>query len=197
MTVGRIFLASAVCVALAGPSPAQQATVTDRNTVIAVRYGTVLESEEVKLKGTAAGKGAVFGGLVGLAAGHAKSGKDQRTSAAAGAALGALIARAAEGSHKAEGYTIRMTGGEVIKVIQDHGDIRVGDCVSVEQGRTTNVRHVASELCRGTQLHADAAVAKHHGDQADACQQAKDQFLVANDEEALAVAEKKVKILCH
>jgi hypothetical protein len=197
MRVGWILLSSAVCVGLAGSSQAQQATVADRHTVIAVRYGTVLESENVKLKGGAAGKGALFGGLVGLATAHEKSGKDQRASAAAGAALGALIARAAEGSHKAVAFTIRMTGGEVIKVIQDHGEIRVGDCVSVEQGRTTNVRHVAAELCAGTQLHAEAAVAEQHADQADACQQAKDQFLAANDEEALAVAEKKLKILCH
>ena len=197
MEVGRMIVVIAALAGLAGSGYAQEATVGDRNTVIAVRYGTVLETEDVKLKGTAAGKGAVFGGLVGMAAGHNQSGKNQRTSAAAGAALGAIIARAAEGSHKAEGYTIRMTSGEVIKVIQDHGDIRVGDCVSVEQGRTTNVRHVASELCGGPQLHSDPAVAEHHANQADACQQAKDQFLAANDEESIAVAEKKVKILCH
>lgn len=40
-------------------------------------------------------------------------------------------------------------------------------------------------------------VIQDHGDQVDACQQAKDQFLAANDEEAVAVAEKKVEILCH
>lgn len=197
MSVGRIVLVSAVCFGLAAPSHAQKATVADRNTVIAVCYGTVLENENVTLKGGAAGKGALFGGLVGLSVGHNKSGKDQRTSAAAGAALGALFARASEGSHKAEGYTIRMTGGDVIKVIQDHGDIRVGDCVSVEQGRTTNVRHVASELCGGTPLHSDAEVAEHHTDQADACRQAKDRYLAANDEQALLVAEQKVKVLCH
>jgi outer membrane lipoprotein SlyB len=197
MMVGRFILMSVVGVGLATPGLAQQATAADRNKVITVRYGTVLESEDVKLQGEAAGKGAVFGGLIGLYAGHDKSGKNQRASAAAGAALGAIVARVAEGSHKAEAYTIRMTSGEVIKVIQDHGEIGIGDCVSVEQGRTTNVRHVAAELCGGTPLRADVAVAEHHKDQADACQQAKDQFLAASDAETLAVAEQKVKVLCH
>jgi hypothetical protein len=44
-------------------------------------------------------------------------------------------------------YTIGLVGGGTTKTITETGDIRVGDCVSLEQGATANVRRVSSAFC--------------------------------------------------
>ena len=62
----------------------------------------------------------------------------------------------------------------------------------MEQGRTANLRRVAPEMCNNVEFHDDEDVEEHHDDQADACQQAKDQLLEAEDKDAFDFAAEKV-----
>lgn len=196
----RVFVSTLLCLALAlsGAAPvlADKISRREKHRTIRVSYGVVVDIDEVKLK-SGAGQGAVMGGMVGLAAGHGQSGKNRRTSAAAGALLGALLARAAEGKHKAEGYAVRLTDGSTVKIIMDHADAQVGDCVAIEEGQTSNLRRVAAQMCDGPDLHTDEEVRGLHDEQADACHEAKEVLLAAQSEAELDLAMKKVKVLCH
>jgi outer membrane lipoprotein SlyB len=182
-----------LAIGLAIPALGQRTARRDRHTTIAISYGEVVEFEEVKLKSTAA-QGAALGGLAGLAG---SSSHHAARDAAAGAALGALLAQALT-KHKANAYTVRLADGSVVKVIVDHQEhLRVGDCVSVEEGNTTNLRLVEASLCQGTNLHDDPQVAESHQGDAEACQAAKQQLLESDGEDEFNRALEKVKVLCH
>lgn len=168
----------------------------DRNTSINMSYGIVLEVESVKLQSDAA-KNATLAGMVGLATSHGKSDKDKAGSAIAGALLAGLITKAVEGKHKANAFTVRRTDGSTVKIIMDHADVRVGDCVSIEEGRTSNLRHVSEVLCQDTSLQSDVHIEESHSIDADECHMAKELLLKAETEEDFDRATLKIKILCH
>ena len=68
---------------------------------------------------------------------------------AIGAGTGAMIARRSQGSLDGMQYTIETGPGSQIVVVTDQTQVRVGDCVTVEQpgSGTTNVRRVNDALC--------------------------------------------------
>ncbi len=186
--------------AMAGAASTAEAQQTisraDTYQTINILYGKVTLVEEAQAASAAAG-GAVLGGIVGLATQHGKHTGDKIVGAAGGSALGALLTRAAEGSRRLNAYTIHENDGSTIKVIQEPADIRVGDCVAIEQGNTSNVRHVAGEMCQAGPHLADPAIAASHEQDADACAQAKREVLNANSDADFARAEKKIRILCY
>lgn len=51
----------------------------------------------------------------------------------------------AEGKRKA--YEVKLNSGSIIKLVTESGDIAEGDCVSVEQGQSANIRRVSSVYC--------------------------------------------------
>ena len=169
--------------------PASAQTRRDKNQVIAVAYGTVVGIERVKLESQAA-KGAALGGLVGLAA----SGGSKRTKrAATGAVVGGVGTRVLEGSNEALEYTVRLNSGADVKMITDQTGMRLGDCVSVEQGRSGNIRRVSSVHCEAN----DTAPTADHQQEANACATAKDEIAAATSEAELDLAVKKARILCE
>ena len=186
----RIFsvgLALLVSAAFALPSLAQ--TRRDKNQVIAVAYGTVIGIERVKLESQAA-KGAALGGLVGLAA----SGGSKRTKrAATGAVVGGVGTKVLEGSNEAMEYTVRLNSGADVKMITDQTGMRMGDCVSVEQGRSGNIRRVSSVHCEAR----DASPTADHQSEADACAKAKDAIATASTDQEFDLAIKKARVLCE
>jgi outer membrane lipoprotein SlyB len=179
---------------LAGmPAKAQsQASRADKNQAINITYGKVTGVDQVKLD-SAAGGGAVVGGMVGLAS---QRGSSRVGGAVAGAALGSILTRAAEGSRKADAFTVQKNDGSTIRVIQDMADIRVGDCVVVEQGSTANIRRASDEMCVSGPHQTDSMVAASYQHDAGECEQAKQAVLNANSDAEFTRAEKKVKILC-
>jgi hypothetical protein len=110
------------------------------------------EVERVRVE-SQAGENAITGGIVG-----ALANKDDRLAGAAVRTGAAGLATAvAEGVHEAFAYSVRLWTGARIKVIVDHGDVAVGPCVAVEQGRTGNVRVVSPGHCRAEYGAASAA----------------------------------------
>ncbi len=185
---------AALLLAAAVPAEAQKARRQDRNITIELTFGTVQSIESVKL-GSKAAQGAADGGIAGLAAAHGDTG-DNLAGAAAGAAVGALLAQALI-KHKADAITVQRADGSMIKVIMDHATVIVGDCVSIEEGNSTNLRRTAPEMCSGGPHHDDEDIQQRHLNDADECHQAKLALLEADEEDAFNRALEKVKILCH
>ena len=182
-----IALAALVGAALAMPSQAQSRR--DKNQVISVAYGNVVGIERVKLKSDA-GKGAAVGGLIGLLA---SGGKKRSKRAATGAAIGGLGTKVVQGSNEAFEYTVRLNGGQDIKMITDQTGMRMGDCVSVEQGRSGNIRRVSSAHCEAR----DSRPTADHQQEADACATAKDAIAASTTDAEFELAVKKARVLCE
>lgn len=197
----------ALAMLVANPALAQR-----RGDTISVNYGTVTGMETVQLESAARG-GAVVGGVVGALRGRGRSGGSQVRSAAAGAAIGGVGTRILEGSNEAMEYTVRLNAGRTVRVVTEPTGTRMGDCVSVEQGRQANIRRVSSVHCETrdavpTRAAAPAAApapapapeptpTEAHIAEATACDQAKQQLLDAEEEEALELAIRRIRILCE
>ena len=105
----------------------------------------------------------------------------------------------AEGNLDGMQYTVEVRPGTRITVVTDQTQVRVGDCVNVEQAGsgTANVRRVSEALCEAAlagqvdeQLRADMSR------EADMCLQAKERMMEADSDEAFEVAMRRVKFLC-
>jgi outer membrane lipoprotein SlyB len=186
-SVGIITVAVALVALVTAPALGQRRS--DKNQVIAVAYGTVIGIEVVNLESNAK-KGAAVGGLVGVLA----SGGHKRTKrAATGAVVGGVGTRVLEGSNEAFEYTVRLVSGQDVKMITDQTGMRLGDCVSVEQGRSGNIRRVSSVHCEAR----DAEPTAEHRAEAAECAQAKQELANAIDEAAFDLALRKARILCE
>jgi outer membrane lipoprotein SlyB len=157
-----------------------------------VNYGVVTATKPVQLE-SAAASGAVLGGIVGAVRGRGRGGSSQARSAAAGAAIGGIGTRILEGSNEAIEYTVRLHSGSDVRIITEPTGTRIGDCVSVEQGRQANIRRVSSVHCE----MGDAVPTAAHRAEASACDQAKQGLLDAADEEAMELAIRRIRILCE
>ena len=109
------------------------------------------------------------------------------------AAAGAAIQGAAT-SGEAQEYTVKLVGGGEEKVTTEQDDIRVGDCVSIEQGEHANMRRVSSYHCEQSE---QSKPPEHHEASANYCQQAKAELAKAETDEDLENAVKKVRVLCE
>jgi hypothetical protein len=165
----------------------------DLKTPIQIQYGRVDEVEKVRVE-SQAGTNAIIGGVVG-----ALVNKNNRLAGAAvGAGAAGLATAVAEGVHEAFAYSVRLDTGAMIKVIVDHGDVAVGQCVAVEQGRTANVRVVSPGHCRPEYAAAGLPpdVASRALDHASACDQAKEAVLAAATAQELDLLAQKARIVC-
>lgn len=169
-------------------------TGSTRNTLISVAYGTVENVQQVKMKGNY-GEGALIGGALGLLAASGYSTGSQALGAAAGAGLGALVAKETAGT--ANQFTIRLVNGNTVSVVTDQKDIVAGDCVSVEQGEHTNVRRVSTTMCTTPASHPayPEIHASVQSDSAD-CAAAKKQLLDSTTEAETNINYTKMKALC-
>ncbi len=191
MTKAEIISACMAVVALVA-TPAVGQRRGDTNRVISVNYGTVIGTERVQLESSARG-GAVLGGLVGAVRGRGRGGSSQARSAALGAAIGGVGTRILEGSNEAMESKVRLNSGRTIRIITEPTGTRIGDCVSVEQGRQANIRRVSNVHCQ----MQDAVPTAAHTAEASACEQAKQGLLDAADEEAMELAIRRIRILCE
>ena len=160
-----------------------------------IHYGTVERVERVKIQ-SKAGQGAVMGGLIGGAtSGHHHRGKHALEGALAGALLTALV----EGNRKAYQYTVELMDGGLTKVVIEHGGIEPGDCVTIELGRTANIRRTSSVHCEYHDHEALADPIVHAKRQVEAaeCHAAKNMALQATTLEATDIALKKVRVFCE
>ena len=174
--------------------PAFAVSRSSLNSSIDITYGIVEKVERTKID-SSAGKGAVMGGVIGAAT----SGHHHRTQHALTGALAAGILTAIlEGKRDAYVYLIETVDGSEKKVITEQGDIREGDCVSVEEGSTTNVRRVPKVQCEHHNhdvMSEPIVEAKAHEDAAE-CHAAKKMALKADTEDEVDIALKKVQVFC-
>lgn len=177
---------------IAAPLPLE---AQKKGQAISIQHGKVVKIDPVKTQ-TDAGKGALIGGTIGLLASSDKGGKRRRRDSAIGAAVGAGATRAAEGSRQALAYTIETPSGAVA-VVSDQTQIKVGDCVSVEQsGDRANVRRVSQDVCAPDTEDVLADLQDEFIEEAEECVAAKTELVEAETDEAIDRAIKKVHILC-
>jgi len=166
---------------------------------MSIQTGVVIAAQAVNLQ-SAAGRGAAIGGVVGLAATSSNRSSSRRIrNTAIGAGTGALIARGAQGNLDGMQYTIETGPGSQIVVVTDQTQVRIGDCVNVEQasGGTANVRRVADSLCEAAFSNSvDADLHTYMQYEADMCQNAKERLMEAETDEAFEVAMRRVNFLC-
>ncbi len=168
----------------------------EKGSLIQIDYGVVERVENVKLDSNM-GKGVVAGGMIGAGT----SGKHDRAKhAAEGAAAMAILTAIAEGKRKAHSYQIKLISGSVVKIVIENGGIDEGDCVSVEQGKTANIRRVSSVYCEEPEhesLHHHPHVHAAAYEDAAECHTAKEIALHAKTEKEVDLALKKVRAFCE
>jgi hypothetical protein len=97
---------------------------------------------------------------------------------------------------------VLVGGTTTVTIVSDQAGKRIGDCVAVEQGQFSNIRLVADSRCapapaaRAAAAPAPAAAAPADVKAASACDQAKAQVLSADTDEAFALAERRMRLLC-
>jgi outer membrane lipoprotein SlyB len=166
-----------------------------------VQYGRITAVTPVTVDASAGRPvGAIVGGAVGLASGRNQSSSNRALRALGGAAAGGAVGNMA-GATQAFEYTVLVGGTNTVRVVSDQVGKRVGDCVSVEQGQFANIRLVADSRCAAPAARSGsgaAAPAANAGDvrAANACEQAKQQVLAAETDEAFASAERRMRLLC-
>ena len=173
-----------------------------------VQYGRITNAVVVTdTSNSARNVGTVVGGTVGLASGSGQSGSNRALRTVGGAAAGRGVGNLA-GRSQAFEYTVLIDGRTTIRVVSDQAGKRVGDCVAVEQGNFDNIRLVADSRCAPPPAARPAAPAPSPApapaapppaadvEAATACDQAKQQVLAADTDEAFSLAERRMRLLC-
>jgi len=171
---------------------AAKAGATARTTV-----GIVERAETVQLDSNA-GKGAVVGGTLGLLSAQGKSGSKKARNAIVGAAAGGAIAGASQGDTSGRKYTVRTGEGSMMAIISDQKEVRVGDCVVVEEaGSTANIRRVSQATCETESAKVVQQIGPELQNDAAECVSAKQQLVDAESAADVDLAMRKVQILCN
>ena len=173
-----------------------------------VQYGRITAVSPVtETSGTSQNVGMIVGGGLGLASGSGQSSSNRALRAAAGGTAGRAIG-GRTGSSQAFEYTVLVGGASTVRIVSDQAGKRVGDCVSIEQGQFANIRLVPDSRCapppapRPAPAAAPApaprpvAAAPADVQAANACDQAKQQVLAADTDDAFALAERRMRLLC-
>ena len=164
-----------------------------------IQTGRVVAAQPVNLQ-SQAGRGAAVGGVLGYVATSSRQGSSRRLrNTILGAAAGGAISRSAEGNLNGVQYTVEIGSGTRIHVTTDQTEIKIGDCVNVEQAGsgTANVRRVSPALCEAiTSNTLDADIREGMSASADRCLAAKDRLLDAETEAQIEAAIRRVNILC-
>jgi len=172
-----------------------------------VQYGRITAVVPTTVNdSTSRNVGTVVGGGVGLATGSGQSGSNRALRTAVGATAGRNVGNMA-GRSQAFEYTVLIGGSSTIRIVSDQAGKRVGDCVSVEQGQFNNIRLVADSRCSPPPAPRPAAPAATPTpalgvavpadiEAATACDQAKQQVLDADTDEAFSLAERRMRLFC-
>jgi outer membrane lipoprotein SlyB len=170
-------------------------TGSTRNQIITVQYGRIENIQQVAMAPDY-GAGALIGGALGLLATATHSGASQVAATAAGAGLGALVAKETAGS--AEKFTVRLVNNSTIDIVTENQDIQLGDCVSVEQGQHANIRRVSSVMCStptsDPAYHSMNNAAVQESAQ---CLEAKQELMKATTVEQTDIGYKKMRAFCE
>lgn len=155
-----------------------------------IQYGQVTSVSVTTIEDddgiSGAAKGALIGGMIG----------PRHRGINRGVIAGAAIGSAADDGDTETLYLytvdyVDSTGSIQIKTEQ--GDIRDGDCVSIEQGQHVNIRRVSTVHCE----QQTATPPEHHAQAAKECDLAKQDMMAADTQEAQDIAIQKARVLCE
>ncbi|HEY5763392.1 MAG TPA: hypothetical protein VIS73_09330 [Rhodocyclaceae bacterium] len=164
-----------------------------------VRTGTVTAMKSVDLNDGNAIKGALVGGAFGAALTRSSKGSSRRDR---NAAIGAVLGGAAAASKTRPGriYTVTTNEGTMIQIATEQTEIRVDDCVFVEEaGGSANIRRAPATACdpASQEVMKDAAIIEEMQEEASECAAAKQELVDADSDDAIDRAVRKVKLLCY
>jgi outer membrane lipoprotein SlyB len=114
---------------------------------VIVRTGSVVEVKAIDLNDGNAVAGALVGGAFGAALTRSsKSSGTRGRNAAIGAVLGGVVA--ASSRRPGRLYSVAVNDGTIIKIATEQTEIRVDDCVYVEEARgSANIRRAPGAAC--------------------------------------------------
>jgi len=164
-----------------------------------VRTGTVTAMRSVDLNDGNALGGALVGGAFGAALTRSSKGSSRRDR---NAAIGAVLGGAAAASKTRPGriYTVTTNEGTAIQIATEQTEIRIDDCVFVEEsGGTANIRRAPATACdpASQDVMKDAAIIEEMQEEASECAAAKQELVDADSDDAIDRAVRKVKLLCY
>lgn len=161
-----------------------------------ITVGIVTHAQTIELSSNT-GRNALLAGAAGWALARNRSSSTQAAAALGGAALGGGITSHSQGENTAIQYTVQTNAGSAIQVITDQTEIRIGDCVTVEETRNgANVRRSDPSMCQASP-QVRAAVEGELQEEAGECDQAKQRLIAAKTQEEVSVARQIVEILCN
>jgi len=166
---------------------------------VTIRYGTVVSMQTVDLNNADALKGALVGGAFGAAlTKSSKSSSRKGRNAAIGAALG--TAAGAANRQTGRRYSVRTNEGTVIQIVTEQTEIRVDDCVIVEEaGGSANIRRTAQSACEAASqsIMNEPDIRAELQEDAAECTVAKEGLINAETAEQMELAVRKIQILCY
>ncbi len=191
--IRQLIIISLIAISLNHNALAQKAGQSTK-----VQYGVVTASKTVDLSSNAVPKGALVGGTVGLLSTRRGPSRSNRTrNVIVGTAVGAAVGSASSSGNTGILYDVSVGSG-VLQVVTDQTEIRVNDCVAVEQaGETANLRRVSAEYCDKANAAAVSAVADEASEEAEECLSAKQELVRAETKEQADLAAMKIKLLCN
>ncbi|HKE92902.1 MAG TPA: hypothetical protein VKB34_01235 [Povalibacter sp.] len=164
---------------------------TEASAQTRISYGRITAVRQVDIQNQGAqAAGTLIGGALGVASGSGQSRSNRALRGIGGAAVGQSLGGAA-GRNTGFEYTV-LIGDRTIRMVTEQAGLRVGDCVSVEQGQFNNIRLVDDGRCDRNAGPAPAAAQQ----EADACLVAKQQVLNANTDADFDRAERRMRLLC-
>ena len=167
--------------------------------ITSIRYGTVVGMQTVDLNNADALKGALVGGAFGAAL--TKSGKSSSRKGR-NAAIGAVIGTVAGAANRQKGrrYSVRTNEGTVMQIVTEQTEIRVDDCVIVEEsGGRANIRRAALSACdvASQTVMNEPDIQAELQEEAAECTVAQQGLIDAETDEQMDFAVRKIQILCY
>jgi len=164
-----------------------------------IRTGTVVGMQTVDLNNADALKGAVVGGAFGAALTKSSKSSSRRRR---NAAIGAVIGTAAGAAKKQTGrrYSVRTNEGTVIQIVTEQTEIRIDDCVFVEDaGGRANIRRAALSVCDAASqaIINEPDIQAELQEEAAECTVAKQGLIDAETDAQMELAVRKIQILCY
>ena len=161
-----------------------------------VNIGVVEQAAQVTLESSSSAGGAVVGAVVGYNIGGGKSKSRRRRNAVIGGAIGSRAG--SSGTSPGMQYTVKIGDGSAIVVVSDQLEIKVGDCVSVEQvGDSANIRRQDPAACNPAVKEAVSDLQDELIEDANECALVKQELLAAKTIDEIEIATAKARILCN
>ena len=165
---------------------------------VSIQYGVVTSVRQVDLKSNAVPGGALIGGALGLASASGKSSGRKARNSLIGAIAGGVIANTSRGDTRGMLYDVQMVSQGQVQIVSDQREIRIGDCVAVEQADgTSNIRRVSVAYCEPDNAAAVTSVEGESRREAESCRLAKQELVDAATAQAVDLAARKIELLCN